>query len=293
MKVGLIGLGRMGRNIARRIMACGHDVVVFNRTPAKAEEFAESGALIAGTLAEACAGRDVVITMLADDAALADVAFRCGGLRDSLPPGAIHLAMGTHGVGAIRDLAMVHAEAKQMLVAAPVLGRPEAAAAGQLGIVAGGPAAAVQTCVPLFEAIGRRTFVAGPHPEGASAIKLSNNFVLGCAIETMGEAFALVRKYGVQPDVLYQVLTDGLFSSVAYKTYGRIIAEETYDQVGFSALLGLKDATLILAAAEAARVPLPSASNLRDRLLGAIAHGDGDKDWAVIAREQARASGIE
>jgi 3-hydroxyisobutyrate dehydrogenase-like beta-hydroxyacid dehydrogenase len=293
MKVGFIGLGRMGRHIARRIMTGGHDLAVYNRNPAKAEEFANSGARVACTIAEACADRDVVITMLTDDAALADVAYRHEGVKDSLSQGAIHLAMGTHGVDAMRALDAAHAMAGQVLVAAPVLGRPEAAEAGTLGIVAAGLAEAVKTCAPLFEVVGRRTFEAGPDPVGACAIKLSNNFVLGSAIETMGEAFALVRKYGVAPDVLYQVLTDGLFSSVAYKTYGRIIATEAYDQVGFSALLGLKDAALILAAAEAARVPLPSANTLRDRLLGAIAHGDGDKDWAVIAREQARASGIE
>lgn len=293
MKVGFIGLGRMGSNIARRILEGGHELSVFNRTATKATDLVDSGACAADSIAVVCAGREVVISMLADDAALTDVAFRQGGLRDSLPRGAIHVAMGTHGVGIIRDLVGAHAEAGQLLVAAPVLGRPDAAAAGQLGIVAAGAAAAVQACAPLFKAIGRRTFEAGSDPVGACALKLSNNFVLGCAIEAMGEAFALVRKHGVRPDVLHDVLTDGLFASVAYKTYGRIIAEEAYEQVGFSARLGLKDATLILAAGEAARVPLPSANNLRDRLLGAIAHGDGDKDWAVIAREQARASGIE
>lgn len=293
MKVGFIGLGRMGSNIARRILEGGHELSVFNRTATKTTDLVDSGACAADSIAAVCAGREVVITMLADDAALTEVALRQGGLRDALPRGAIHVAMGTHGVGIIRELAAAHAEAGQSLVAAPVLGRPDAAAAGQLGIVAAGSAAAVQACAPLFKVIGRRTFEAGPDPLGACALKLSNNFVLGCAIEAMGEAFALVRKYGVSPDVLHDVLTDGLFACVAYKTYGRIIAEETYDQVGFSARLGLKDATLILGAGEAARVPLPSANNLRDRLLGAIAHGDGDKDWAVIAREQARASGIE
>jgi 3-hydroxyisobutyrate dehydrogenase-like beta-hydroxyacid dehydrogenase len=290
--IGFIGLGRMGRPIARRLIEAGHDVVVFNRTPGRIDELVDAGARAADDVAAVCRGRSVVLTMLADDAALTDVALRPGGLRDSLSAGAIHVAMGTHGVAAMSRIDAAHREASQRFVAAPVLGRPEAAEAGQLGIVVAGAPDAAQACAPLFEAIGRRTFDAGTRPAGASAIKLANNFVLGCAIEAIGEAFALVRKHDVPANVMQDVLTDGLFGCVAYRTYARIIADEAYDHVGFSATLALKDATLVLAAGEVARVPLPGANTLRDRLLGAIAHGDGDRDWAVIAREQARASGL-
>ena len=203
------------------------------------------------------------------------------------------MAMGTHGVAVIRELAASHADSDQTLVAAHVLGRPDLAAAGELGIVAGGDPDALRRCEPLLQLIGRRMFDAGPRPEGATTVKLANNFVLGCAIETMGEAFSLVRKHGVSPQVLYDVMTDALFAAPAYKVYGAIIRDEDYDQVGFTAELGLKDANLILAAAEEARVPLPSANTYRDRLLGAIAKGDGGRDWAVIAREQGRASGLD
>ena len=292
MNIGFVGLGRMGRPIARRLIAAGHDVVVFNRTPGRIDELVDAGARAADDVAAVCRGRSVVLTMLADDAALTDVALRPGGLRDSLSAGAIHVAMGTHGVAAMSRIDAAHREASQRFVAAPVLGRPEAAEAGQLGIVVAGPPDASEACAPLFEAIGRRTFDAGTRPAGASAIKLANNFVLGCAIEAIGEAFALVRKHDVPANVMQDVLTDGLFGCVAYRTYARIIADEAYDHVGFSATLALKDATLVLAAGEAARVPLPGANTLRDRLLGAIAHGDGERDWAVIAREQARASGL-
>lgn len=292
MNIGFVGLGRMGRPIARRLIAAGHDVVVFNRTPGRIDELVDAGARAADDVAAVCRGRSVVLTMLADDAALTDVALRPGGLRDSLSAGAIHVAMGTHGVAAMSRIDAAHREASQRFVAAPVLGRPEAAEAGQLGIVVAGAPDASEACAPLFEAIGRRTFDAGTRPAGASAIKLANNFVLGCAIEAIGEAFALVRKHDVPANVMQDVLTDGLFGCVAYRTYARIIADEAYDHVGFSATLALKDATLVLAAGEAARVPLPGANTLRDRLLGAIAHGDGERDWAVIAREQARASGL-
>jgi len=293
MKVGLVGLGRMGSAIAGRILGGGFDLVVHNRSAEKAAGLAEAGARVAGSVADACAGRDVVITMVADDAALGAVAHGAGGLCASLPAGAVHLVMGTHGVAVLGALEDAHRQAGQLLVAAPVLGRPDAAAAGELGIVAAGPAEAVARCRPLFEVIGRRLFAAGERPAGAAVIKLANNFLLGCCIEAMGEAFALARKYEVAPEVLYDVLTEGLFAAPAYKVYGRLIADETYEPAGFAAHLGFKDATLVLAAGEAARVPLPSANTLRDRLLSAIAHGDGDKDWSVMAREQARASGLE
>ena len=293
MKVGFIGLGKMGQGMARRILGGGHDLVVYNRTKDKAGDLAGTGATVAASIAAACAGREVVITMVADDTAVKDVTLSPGGLRDSLPAGAIHLCMGTHSVAAAQALAQAHADAKQRLVSAPVLGRPDVAAAGQLGIVAGGPQDAVTECGPLFQVIGRRTFEAGAKPEGAAAIKLSNNFVLGAAIEAMAEAFTLVRKYGVMPQVLYEVMTDALFAAPAYKIYRKIMVDESYDKAGFNTLQGLKDMNLVLAAADQARVPMPSANNVRDRLLGAIAHGDGEKDWAVMAREQARASGLE
>jgi 3-hydroxyisobutyrate dehydrogenase-like beta-hydroxyacid dehydrogenase len=293
MRVGFIGLGKMGQGMTRRILGGGHDLVVYNRTPEKAADLASAGARIAGSMADACRERDVVISMVSDDTAVKDVALRTGGLIESMARGAIHLCMGTHSVAAIQALSKAHGEAGQRLVSAPVLGRPDAAAAGQLGIVAGGPPEAVAECEPLFQLIGRRTFAAGAKPEGAAAIKLTNNFVLGAAIEAMAEAFSLVRKYGVQPQVFYDVMTDALFAAPAYKIYGKIMVDESYDKVGFMTTQGLKDLNLALAAADQARVPMPTANNVRDRLLGAIAHGDGEKDWAVMAREQARACGLE
>jgi len=293
MKVGFIGLGRMGQGIAGRILAAGHDLVVFNRTPGKAAELGKAGARIAASIAGACEDREVVITMLADDRALEQVAYGDGGLLQRLPQGAIHLAMGTHGVDFVHALTDAHVRAGRILVSAPVLGRPDLAAAGQVAVVAGGPPEAVARCRLLFDVIGRRTFEAGAAPRAAAAIKLTNNFVLGCAIEVMGEAFSLVRKYGVTATAMHEVLTEGLFGAPAYRVYGKIIAEEDYDRVGVTAVLGLKDVNLVLAAAGAAGVPLPSANVWRDRLLGAIAHGDGDRDWAVMAREQARASGLD
>jgi 3-hydroxyisobutyrate dehydrogenase-like beta-hydroxyacid dehydrogenase len=293
MNVGFIGLGRMGRGMALRILSGGHGLTVHDAVPSQVADIVAAGAIAAATVADVCKDRDVVVTMLVEDAVVTDVALRPGGIRDSLPAGAIHLAMGTYGVGAIRALAAGHADAQQFLVAAPVLGRPDMAASGQLGIVAAGPDDAVRRCQPLFDVIGRRTFHAGAQPEAATVIKLANNLVLGCAMVAMGEGFSLVRKYGVEPQVLYDVMTEGLFSAPAYKGYGKTMVDQTYDHVGSPITVGLKDANLIQAAADLARVPLPSFNVYRDRLLGAVAHGDGDKDQAALAREQARACGLE
>jgi 3-hydroxyisobutyrate dehydrogenase-like beta-hydroxyacid dehydrogenase len=292
VNVGFVGLGRMGQGIAGRVHGGGHSLKVFNRSREKTADLAAAGADVAASIADACAGSEVVITMVADDDALREVTLGAGGLRDSLAPGTIHVAMGTHGVSAIQELDAAHTEAGQTLVAAPVLGRPDMAASGQLGIVAGGPPDAVERCQPLFEVIGRRTFEAGLRPESATAIKLANNFLLGCAIQALGEALSLGRSYSVKPEVLYEVLVEGLFSAPAYKVYGEIMVDEAYDRVGFTTELALKDVHLTLAAAGAARLPLPSANVLRDRLLGAIAHGDGQRDWAVLAREQERAGAL-
>lgn len=293
MKTGFIGLGRMGRPIATRFVGAGHDLVVYNRTPGKTAEVAAAGAQVAASIAEACKGRDVVVSMLSDDAALDQVAFAAGGVCESLAAGGIHMVMGTHGTAAIRSAQERHERAGQTLVSAPVLGRPDVAAAGQLGVVLAGQPAAVERCRPLVAAVARRIFEAGEKPEHAAVVKLANSLVLGCAIEAMGEAYSLVRKYGVQPAVLYDVMVEGLFSAPAYKGYGKIIAEESYASVGFTTLLGLKDANLVLAAGGGADVPLPALNIFRDRLLSAIAHGDSDKDWSVMAREQARAAGLD
>jgi len=291
MQVGFIGLGRMGQAIARRMLDAGHDLVVYNRTVSKTYELEHAGAKVADNIGEAAVGREVVFTMLTDDRALKYVAEN--GLIAHLPSGSIHVPMGTHSVTALAELEAAHKAAGQTLVATPVLGRPDAAAAGQLGLVAAGPPEAIALLAPIYEVVGRKTFNAGTNPAGAAAVKLANNMVLGCAIQAMAEGFALTRKFDVDPHVFNDVLTDGLFAAPAYKVYGNIIANESYDQVGFTATLGLKDANLVLAAGLTAGVPLPSCNVYRDSLLNAMAHSEADLDWAVMARVQARSCGLD
>jgi 3-hydroxyisobutyrate dehydrogenase-like beta-hydroxyacid dehydrogenase len=283
----------MGQGMARRILDAGHELSVYDVVASQAASLAAAGAHAAASIKEAATGRDVVVTMLVEDAIVSRAAFDAGGLCESLPKGAIHLVMGTHGVAVVRELERRHREAGQTLVAAPVLGRPDLAASGQLGIVVAGPEEAVARCSELLKILGRRTFVAGPKPESATAIKLANNAVLGCAMVAMAEGFSLVRKYGVAPQVFQDVMTEGLFSAPAYKIYGQKMVDESFDQVGSPIVVGLKDANLIAAAADIAGVPMPSHNVYRDRLIGAVAHGDGERDQAVLGREQARAAGLE
>jgi 3-hydroxyisobutyrate dehydrogenase-like beta-hydroxyacid dehydrogenase len=283
----------MGQAMANRLLDGGHELLVYNRSPGKLTACEARGAQRAASIHEAAASSGgLVLTMLADDRALEAVADGPEGLIAGLPPGGVHVVMGTHSVHCLRALAERHTAAGQALVAAPVLGRPEAVTAGKLGIIVAGPPEAIARARPVLAAIGRRLFEAGPDQGGAAAMKLANNMLLVCAIEAMGEAFSLVEKSGAVPAVFRDMLADGLFACPAYTTYAAIIAAKNYDQVGFTATLALKDVNLMLAAGTTAAVPLPSAEVCRQRLLAVIEHGDAEKDWAVLAREQARASGL-
>jgi 3-hydroxyisobutyrate dehydrogenase-like beta-hydroxyacid dehydrogenase len=293
MKAGFIGLGRMGQAMARRLLDGGHDLGVYNRTVEKLKPLTGLGAKALDSINAAATYGEAVFTMLADDAAVIEVASKPGGLLQSLPSGGIHICAGTHSVACIAELKERHGNAGQILLATPMLGRPEVVQSGQAGMVLAGPKPSLDRCRPLFESIARRTFEGGADPVAAAAIKIANNFVLGCAIEAMGEGFALIRKYDVAPEVFLDVMTDGLFACSAYKVYGKLIAEQRYLPAGQRAVLGLKDANLALAAGEAVGVPLPSGSVWRDRLVGALAHGEGEHDWVVMAKDQARASGLD
>jgi 3-hydroxyisobutyrate dehydrogenase-like beta-hydroxyacid dehydrogenase len=293
MKAGFIGLGRMGQTMARRLLEAGHDVGLYNRTADKLKPLIELGAKPLDSIAAAASYGEAVFTMLADDAAVMEVATRPRGLIETLAKGGVHICAGTHSVACIESLKKLHSKAEQILLATPMLGRPEVVLSGQAGMVLAGDKGSLDHCRPFFAAIARRTFEAGGDPVGAAAIKIANNFVLGCAIEAMGEGFALIRKYDVTPDVFLDVMTDGLFACSAYRVYGKIIAEQRYQPAGQRAVLGLKDANLALAAGEAKGVPLPSGNVWRYRLVGAVAHGEGEHDWAVMAKDQARASGLE
>jgi 3-hydroxyisobutyrate dehydrogenase-like beta-hydroxyacid dehydrogenase len=291
MNVGFIGLGNMGRSIAENLLKAGHTLVVYNRTPARAESLAAQGARVAVTPAETCRG-EVVFTMLADDAAVEAVVLGDGGVASSLPVGAVHISLSTISVALSTRLAGAHASAGSAYVAAPVFGRPEAAAAAKLFVVAAGPAAIIARCQPLFDAIGQRTYVVGEHPRVANVIKLTGNFLLAAVIESLGESFALVRKYGIEPGQFLELITTSIFPAPVYKSYGSLIAKESYLPAGFQLPLGLKDVRLALAAAESVQVPLPLASLIRDHMITALARGYQDSDWSVVAKISAENAGL-
>ena len=291
MKIGFIGLGNMGAGMAANLLAAGHEVTVYNRSPGRAQPLVDKGATAAGSVAEACRG-EAVFTMLADDRAVEGVALAEGGIRDSLAAGAIHISSSTISVALSERLAQAHATANQRYVAAPVFGRPDAAAAGKLAVIAAGASDAVKDVTPLLEAIGQKLFVVSEAPTSANLVKLSGNFMIACVIEMLGEAMALVAKGGIDRKQYLDILTSTLFDAPVFKTYGTLIAEERFEPAGFAAPLGQKDIRLVLAAAEAARVPLPLASLLRDRFLTLLAQGGDLLDWSAIAKLAAKDAAV-
>jgi 3-hydroxyisobutyrate dehydrogenase-like beta-hydroxyacid dehydrogenase len=292
MPITLLGLGNMGDGIARTLLSRGQAVSVWNRTPARALAFADSGARIARTVAEAVAGAEVVLTILADDAAVKAVVEGSGGLLATMPRGTVHASLSTISVELARKLAAAHAALGQGFVSAPVFGRPAAAQAGQLLVVAAGPSDAVEKARPALEAVGRQLVVVGSDAGQANAVKLGGNFLIASMIESLGEAFALVRRHGVEAARFLEVVNGGLFKSPVYDTYGTLIAEESFSPPGFALPLGLKDIRLVLAAADAAGVPMPAASLLHDHLLAALARGKGDLDWSALGALIAEDAGL-
>ena len=286
MEIGFIGLGNMGRGMAANLLNAGHHITVYNRSPAKAEALVQQGATAARSIAEACSG-EVVFTMLANDQAVENVTFGDPGgeqgIVASLGQGATHVSSSTISVAMSQRLAAAHAEAGQQYVAAPVFGRPEAASAAKLFVIAAGDPQVLEPLVPLFDAIAQRTFVVSEQPHTANLVKLSGNFLIASAIESVGEAVALVTKAGVDRLQYVDILTSTLFAAPVYQTYGGLIARQEFEPAGFAATLGLKDIELVLAAAQQLQVPLPVASLVRDRLLTLVATGGGQLDWSAVS----------
>lgn len=291
MNVGFIGLGNMGQPMARNLVKAGHAVTVFNRTRRRAEELIPAGARVADRVAEACGG-EVVMTMLADDRAVEQMVLGSGAVLGTLAADTVHVSMSTISVALSQRLTEAHATAKRTYVSAPVFGRPDAAVAAKLLVVAAGPPHAIQRCQPLFDAVGQRTVNVGEDPPAANVIKLGGNFLIACVVESLAEVFAFVRKSGIDPAQFYELMTGSIFTGPVYKNYGRIIVEENYTPAGFKATLGLKDVRLALSAAESVNVPLPIANIVRDHLLTAIARGQQDLDWTVVARLVAENAGL-
>lgn len=292
MEMGFIGLGAMGQPMARNLLQAGHALKVYNRTRARAEALAGHGATLADTPAAACAA-GVVATMLADDPAVEEVVFGENGVLQGLPRGGVHVSHSTISTNLARRLTEAHRQKGQSFVAAPVFGRPEAAQAARLVVVAAGPPEAVERCRPALEAIGRKLFVIGSEATAANTVKLAGNFLIASMLETLGEAYALLRKSGVDPASFLEILNGSVFQSPIYENYGKIVADQRYEPAGFKLRLGLKDVRLVLAAAEEAAAPMPIASLIRDNLLSGVAQGMEDYDWSAVARVAAQKAGLK
>ena len=292
MDVGFIGLGNMGLPMARNLLKAGHRVRVYNRTRSRAEPLGEDGAIVAYSPAEACAG-DAVITMLANDVAAEEMVFGENGVLEGAQTGrGAHLHEYDHG-RSLRATRPGSCEAQQTYIAAPVFGRPDAAAAAKLFVVAAGDKSAVEHFQPLFDAMGQRTFFLSEHAPEANLVKLGGNFLIAAMIECLGETVALTRKYGVDPHRFLEIMTETLFAAPVYRTYGALIAEQKYEPAGFKLELGLKDVRSVLAAAEAKAVPMPVGSVVRDHFLSAIARGGADLDWSALAKVAAEDAGLK
>ena len=290
MKIGFIGLGQMGHPIARNLLKAGHQVQAYNRTPGRADDLKGDGALVVRTVAEASAS-GTVLTMLADDRALEECAFGDTGILAALPRGGLHISLSTISVALSRRLALEHAGRGQHYVAAPVFGRPPAAAAAQLLVVVAGPAEAIEKARPLLSPIGRKLVTLGTDASEANVVKLAGNFLIAAAVEALSEAFALAKKSGVKVATCQEIV-NLLFQSPVYEIYGGIIAEERFEPAGFKMPLGLKDVRLVLAAGDAAAVPMPLASLVRDHLISGIARGMSELDWSGVSRVVAEDAGL-
>jgi 3-hydroxyisobutyrate dehydrogenase-like beta-hydroxyacid dehydrogenase len=283
MRIGFIGLGNMGSAIAGRLLEAGHELRVWNRSPEPARRLAERGAQLAATAEDAFRG-EVVFSMLSDDQVTRAVLVDSGVLARAKPDTSrIHVNLATISVALADELADRHRERGVGYVAAPVLGRPDVAAAGKLTVLLAGPRQAAESVQPLLAGtVGQKVWRFGERASQANVVKLAVNFMLAAAIESMGEAAALTAGYGVEPRELFDLIGQSLFPGPVYQGYGRLIAEGRFEPAGFKARLGLKDVRLALAAAESATAPMPVGSLIRDSMLEALARGEGDKEFGVV-----------
>ncbi len=280
----------MGMGMARNLIRAGHDVTVYNRSKDKAASLGREGAAVAATPAEAARNVEAVFTMVADDAAVTELVFGANGIAATLENAAIHLSSSTISTALTRKLAAEHGSRGQEFVSAPVFGRPEAAEGKKLIVLLAGSEDATQRCLPLADAIGRRTFVVGTEPWQANAVKICGNFMIASMLEAFSEAFAVIRKCGIDEQFFLDAMVE-LFGSPVYANYGKNIVTRNFEPAGFGLKLGLKDVNLSIDLSGEVAAPLPFASILRDNFVSAIAHGQADLDWSSLALVAARRSG--
>jgi 3-hydroxyisobutyrate dehydrogenase-like beta-hydroxyacid dehydrogenase len=290
MHLGLVGLGKMGSGIARSLIRSGQNVIVWNRSPAPAEELVREGALRAANIAEVFQA-DAVVTMLATDASIRETILD-GNVLCEARPDVLHIVCSTISVAFAEELERLHRERRLAYVSAPVLGRPDVAEAGELHVLAAGEPAAVNRAIPVLELFAKKVWPIGNKAATANVAKLAANFALACAIESLGEACALAGRNGLDANLLMELFAGTFFAAPAYKVYGPLVAKQTFEPAGFLLRHGLKDIRQVLELGESSGAPLPFASVLRDNFIDAVAHGDADKDWSALSAVALRRAGL-
>ncbi|HXN74588.1 MAG TPA: NAD(P)-dependent oxidoreductase [Candidatus Acidoferrales bacterium] len=291
--LGFIGLGNMGEPIAASLLRAGFALRVYNRTAAKSAALVAKGAAQIPSAAEVAQAGGIVLTMLADDRAVEEVALREHSFVERLGAGGIHISLSSIGPATSRRLAEHHAKHKVEYLAAPVFGRPEAAAAARLWVCTSGAPAAKQRVQPVLTAISQGIFDFGEDVGAANVVKLCGNFLIAAAIEAMAESQTLARKNGVDPKQLAEMFGKTLFAGPVYQGYGKQIAEQRFEPAGFRLALGLKDINLALQTGASSSVPMPIASVLRDRWTESVAKGRADMDWTAAALAVAEDAGLK
>ena len=292
MKIGFMGLGAMGQAMATRLLDAGYELVVYNRTKEKTRPFVEKGAKAAETPAALAAQVDLIISMLFDDATTQAACFGEHGIATTMRPGMVHICCSTLSLDQIRLLRDGHAERGQSFLMANVLGRPPAAHAGELFVLAAGEVALIERYEPVFACIGQRLFVVGPDPLQAGLIKLSLNFMIYTTIEQMAEVFVLNEKLGTDPSVVFDIMTNSFFTAPVHRNYGSLMVARAYDNPGAPMSLGLKDVEMVISAAAELDANIPYANIVRDRMNSSIAAGDKARDFVALIEQVRRENGI-
>jgi len=291
--IGFVGIGAMGLPMASNLLAAGYSLRVYNRNAEKTEDLVDSGAAAAVDPADAAHKGGVVITMLADDPALEDVALSGDSLARRLGQGGIHLSMSTVSPAVARRIASHHEKFGAVYLAAPVFGRPEAAAAKKLWICCSGPADAFRRVEPILGAIGQGTFYFGNDPGAANVVKLAGNFMIAATVEALTEAAVFAEKAGVDAEECLAMLSQTLFACVIHQNYGRTILDRRWEPPGFRLRLGLKDIGLVLDTARESRTPMPLAALAYDRLLSGVAKGRSELDFTAMSLAVAEDAGLD
>ncbi len=291
--ISFIGLGSMGLPIAMNLLESGYKLRVYNRTAQKAQPLVEKGAELVSNPADVVEPGSIAISMLANDQAVEEVVLSENGILEKLGSGGVHISMSTVSPATAQKLAQQHQQQGSHYLAAPVFGRPDAAAARKLWICLSGNAAAKERALPLLNVLGQKVFDFGEQVGAANVVKLSGNFLIVSAIEAMAEAFTLAQKNGIERSQVAELFGQTLFACPIYQNYGRLIAQEQYEPAGFKLSLGLKDVELVLQTAKESQMPMPLASLVRDRLISAVAKGRGDIDWTGLALGVSEEAGLK